>query len=512
MLQKWILFFFLFIGSALFGETWNVDANGTWSNPANWNPASVPNSPAATADFGSAISAPRTVTIDGTFEINTLTIDSGQRYTLTEGILRPQSAITVNIGSGEADHKIESNIELTAGPIDIVNNSSASPLALTGSISGPHAVNIDGPGFPSMVIFEGNNSYTGNTTWGNSNVRLQGTTKSLQGIFEMPGRVVVQQDFPGILDAEFSAGGGFVTIENLGSGIIYLTRDSSAFQGTLSIEKGELNMNATMGNDVVVGANGKLSGNATILDSLSYTGTLSPGNSIGVIKVGGNLIQTISAFGEGTLIIEVSPDGRNDELDVTGSASLNNLGTLAIEPLPGFYTGDERYTFLKAAGGITGEIATVTAPYDLSPTVEYFATTAVINLNFVGGLPPVEIETLTGNDREIAEYIFCPGFYPTDPDLYLTLNEFIGLPPDVFVQKLPQFSPVQFGALPQTLLQNNHRIADTIAIQTENLFLCNSCKKNETCKKTKVWVAPIGQWQGQRPAQGQIGYNAQTFG
>jgi hypothetical protein len=53
------------------------DANGNWSNSANWSGA-VPSGNGVKAVFGSIITAPRTVTVDGARTVGTLTFDNAQ--------------------------------------------------------------------------------------------------------------------------------------------------------------------------------------------------------------------------------------------------------------------------------------------------------------------------------------------------------------------------------------------------------------------------------------------------
>ena len=50
---------------------WNLDADGTWANAANWNPNTVPNGATDVALFGTNITANRTISINNS---NTMTI------------------------------------------------------------------------------------------------------------------------------------------------------------------------------------------------------------------------------------------------------------------------------------------------------------------------------------------------------------------------------------------------------------------------------------------------------
>lgn len=98
-----------------------------------------------------------------------------------------------------------------------------------------------------------------------------------------------------------------------------------------------------------VGARGFLSGNG-VLGSTIVAGAIAPGNSIGTLTINGNYTQlTGSRF-----LVELAPPGQNDLLDVTGTATLKG-GTVVASRAPGNYQLGERYRFLSAAYGISGE-------------------------------------------------------------------------------------------------------------------------------------------------------------
>ncbi|HWP40526.1 MAG TPA: hypothetical protein VNL70_06330, partial [Tepidisphaeraceae bacterium] len=63
-------------------SNWNVNASGNWSNPANWS-GGVPNAPGAVANFGSVITAPRTVTLDAPMTVGVINFDNANSYTIS---------------------------------------------------------------------------------------------------------------------------------------------------------------------------------------------------------------------------------------------------------------------------------------------------------------------------------------------------------------------------------------------------------------------------------------------
>ena len=63
---------------------WDVDASGLllWSTAGNWSPATVPNSNSSVANFGNVITAPRTVTNNGTVTVQEMRFDNANKYTI----------------------------------------------------------------------------------------------------------------------------------------------------------------------------------------------------------------------------------------------------------------------------------------------------------------------------------------------------------------------------------------------------------------------------------------------
>lgn len=369
----------------------------------------------------------------------------------------------------------------------------------SGNLSGSGLVEINGGG---AITFSGSNSYSGGTNIINGT--LTGTTNSLQGSINNSDGVVFNQNFNGGFNGTLSGTG---TLLKVGSGTVSF-QGSHPMNGLSTVNQGTLKLNGILGGDVQVNFFGTFSGNGTT-KNLVNNGTISPGNSIGVINVIGNYTQGPS----GNLIIEVDHDGNNDVLNVTGIATLD--GTLTASALPGLYSGDETYIFLNA-GTVTPGFTNFVSPPNANLSVQYFPTYAQLSLNFRGSVLPVPLNDLPTNAKSIAEYLFCEKFYPDDADLLSVMRQLVILPPEQFVHELDELTPEQFGALPLTDLQNNRLIANSIISRTENFSWCDECKerKDPTSheKLTSVWAAPVGQWQQQRGYNEQIGFNTQTYG
>lgn len=116
---------------------WKVDSNGNWSDSANWD-LSVPNSIGAVAEFSSAITQPRIVTVDAPVTVGQIYLNNTQAYTITGS-----STITLQTASGPA------NINVAAG-----SHSISAPVAFASSGI------IDGAGTLTLGNVTSNGSLT----------------------------------------------------------------------------------------------------------------------------------------------------------------------------------------------------------------------------------------------------------------------------------------------------------------------------------------------------------------
>ena len=95
---------------------WNVDADGNWSQPANWT-AVVPNAVGATAVLGSVITAARTMTVDAPITIGRLDFDDASSYTVAGA-----NALTLNAVNGSAQVNVNSGSHTISAPLSLADN------------------------------------------------------------------------------------------------------------------------------------------------------------------------------------------------------------------------------------------------------------------------------------------------------------------------------------------------------------------------------------------------------
>lgn len=140
---------------------WNVDASGNWSSAANWING-VPNAVDAPAVFGSIITAPRVVTLDGAKTAGSLVFNNANAYTLAGDTLN------LNVSSGNVSIDVLDGNHTISAPVGLADNTtlalatSGESLAFTGTISGAGGLSKTSPG---NVDLQGSNTFTGDITF-----------------------------------------------------------------------------------------------------------------------------------------------------------------------------------------------------------------------------------------------------------------------------------------------------------------------------------------------------------
>ena len=394
------------------------------------------------------------------------------------GSLPPTSAVLLSTGT--TFDLTTSTIDQTIGDL---TGSTASQILL-----GSNQLTF-GTNNPTTQIFEGVMS-------GSGSIFKQGTgTANLSGVNTYGGTTTVNG---GTLSITGQIGG---TATNVNANAI-LDVSGIVASTTTTISNG-----------------GLLKGTGTV-GTLINSGTVSPGNSIGTITVLGNYTQNPGA----DLPIEIADDGSSDLLDIIGGTA-TLAGTLTLTPEPGVYPAGSRFRFMNYDSR-TGTL-TLIEDSSLEFLIHYQATFAELINASHGSILPIPKRLLHGNPRAIADYLFCRGFFPSNPDLLNVMRSLVKVPADQFAKDLVKLSPAQFGALPLVNLQSHRLISDMIVENTEKLFWCDPCTANKNAKEqcdqdtTSVWIAPIGNYYHQdeinkKPSQDwadrQIAFQAYSVG
>ncbi len=189
---------------------------------------------------------------------------------------------------------------------------------------------------------------------------INGTVQGGTGTDHLVLEATTTADMPELSIGEAGQFRGFESVEKTGEGVLSVMADAAGFSGTTTVTGGSMRVNGTLGNAqsaITVGAAGTLGGAGTIGGDAVFSGTVTPGNSIGTLTFGGNV-----DFAAGSTIeIEIAPDGSSDLLDVGGMATIAEDGTtLFVAGLPGeFPVNSPNYTVLSASGGLTGRFGAV---------------------------------------------------------------------------------------------------------------------------------------------------------
>jgi hypothetical protein len=108
--------------------TWNLDADGNWSQIVNWA-GDLPQAVGATANFNPGITAPRTVSVDLPVTLSQLNFDSTVGYTLGGGGSGGGGTITMDAISGTTAIGVASGSHTIAAPLVLARNTNLTVLS-----------------------------------------------------------------------------------------------------------------------------------------------------------------------------------------------------------------------------------------------------------------------------------------------------------------------------------------------------------------------------------------------
>lgn len=278
----------------------------------------------------------------------------------------------------------------------------------------------------------------------------------------------------------------------VGDGILKLN-GANTYSGVTNVLGGTLNLNGSVIGNAIVGAGGKLSGNATVSGNLTNSGILSPGNSIGTIHTT-NLVLTPSSL----LEIEVAANGTNDLIAATGTAQLD--GTLEVIPLSGSFQAAQSYTIITTEGGRTGTFSTVESSVPSLLEVIYEPTAVVVEVL------PINALGLNGNAEAAASCYLANGF-TVGSDVETVSAALLTLAADEINNSFNQMQPSQFSGLAWSQIENILLVRSGYSQHLEKINNSSHC-----FYQPHVWGEAIGEWQKQDSTGKQFGYTNWTGG
>jgi fibronectin-binding autotransporter adhesin len=377
-------------------QTWNVDADGSWINSANWSPATAPNAVGATATLGNVITAARTVNIGSglnTITLGTLNFDSTFAYSVisaNDTLVFDAASGNAAINATGASHALGSNntnFQLTDTVVVNVDSSTSRVLTWNGVIAGASGIIKDGAG----------------------TVRLGGTSANT-----FTGPVQINDGLLDLRKASAIAGGNTVTVGD-GTGAAL----SAQLLVTTSTGGAANAFSVVLASDGLMNSSGAswrirdLSGTGTV--SLSgnnfrelvggvgdtvYAGTITGGTTGGTFTSGNRFIKngtdTQTLSGNNTYLANTFINGgvlraaSNNALGATGAGAATTVQGTGQLQLAGSVTIGETLNLTGTGGaGGTGD-NTLTGPVSLngattisaaSSSALTFAASSTLDLN-----------------------------------------------------------------------------------------------------------------------------------
>jgi subtilase-type serine protease len=154
-------------------------------------------------------------------------------------------------------------------------------------------------------------------------------------------------------------------LTKLGIGTLVLT-GANTYSGPTLVNEGRLAVNGSLASAVTVNDTGILGGNGRVASlTANRGGTVAPGNSVGTLRVAGDLNLAPGAV----YAVELSPTG-SDRIIAGGQATVSGA-TMAVSLENGarFTTGEvnslvgRQFSVLQAAGGVQGQFGSVLDNY-----------------------------------------------------------------------------------------------------------------------------------------------------
>lgn len=292
-----------------------------------------------------------------------LGILGGGTIVVTGGTLATADAATIGVISGAG----ASTVTLGAGTVATQNNGTLM-LVERGAegAAGLVTLNLESGSTSSGNIVDDGTKTTGQTVVNlRENARWTGVLRGVDAFNTAAGGEVNFTE-RAVVNGDLNGNGSTISFSSAG-GVI---AGNVGLQGAARTTGGSIETPIEVQGDVAVGQQSVMGGNWSIAGNLASAGTITPGNSIGVVTIGGDLALEPGHVYE----VEIDATGASDRIDVGGTATL--AGTVSVSPLGGYLVGTP-YTILTAAslGGTQFDGVSFSENYAfVSPLLSYGAT------------------------------------------------------------------------------------------------------------------------------------------
>jgi fibronectin-binding autotransporter adhesin len=274
---------------------------------------------------------------------------------------------TISFGGGTLQYSASNTVDYSAkilnsgSAISIDTNSQSVTFATGLGSSNTGGLTKSGNGTLTLTA---SNGYTGTTlvNGGTLQIGSGSTTGSINGNVVNNAAIAFNRSSALTYSGTISGSGG---LTKLGSGTLTLS-GSSSYTGATAVDGGRLLVNGQLGNTAVaVNASGLLGGNGTILGNVTVgsSGTLSPGNSPGVLTVG-----SLSLSDGSHTLMEINNTSLYDQIVGTGTLTYGGNLDLVIS---GSYANGTTFNLFRNFSTKTLDFADV----GLDATGEYASLT-----------------------------------------------------------------------------------------------------------------------------------------
>jgi fibronectin-binding autotransporter adhesin len=307
---------------------WAQPGGGTWNLGINWTNA-TPDVAGATVNLGSAITAPSTVTLDGSRTVGAIVFNNANAYTVAQGT---GGSLNLQASTGSAGLSVNNGAHTIAVPVFLVSPltaeiSTGTSLTLSGAVSGTQVITKRGNGTLALnaantyssTILEagtielGNSAALGSgtlTVAGNGNLRFGVNSLNVANNIASPVANTLTMDTQsfGVTVSGSISGSGSLT--KTGGGTLTLA-GTNTYTGVTSVTGGALSV-ADLQNGGVASSVGQSSSGAENLvingASLAYTGA-------------GSTTDRLFTIGTASAVIDASG---------TGPLAFSNTGALVL--------------------------------------------------------------------------------------------------------------------------------------------------------------------------------------
>ncbi|WP_285294236.1 autotransporter outer membrane beta-barrel domain-containing protein [Aureimonas altamirensis] len=298
-----------------------------------------------------------------------LAILDGGTIVVTGATLAAGNAATIGVVAGQG----QASVTLGAGTVATENNGTLMQVERdVAGAAGVVTLNLDSGSTSAGDIVDDGTKTSGQTIVNlRENARWTGVLRGVDAFNTAAGGEVNFTE-RAVVNGDLNSNGSTIAFSSAG-GVI---AGNVGLQGAARTTGGSIETPIEVQGDVAVGPQSVMGGNWSIAGSLASAGTITPGNSIGVVTIGGDLTLAQGHIYE----VEIDATGASDLVAVGGTATL--AGSVAVSPLGGYLVGTP-YTILTAGslGGTQFDGVAFTESYAfVSALLSYDATSVDLTI------------------------------------------------------------------------------------------------------------------------------------